>query len=71
MKSRAELLAELEEKRRENNNIPMDLEELSIAAPEQAGGYDPYDNPSLGKELPDDADITERRRRIMLRNRGR
>jgi hypothetical protein len=71
MKSRAELLAELEEKRLENNKIPMDLEVFSIAEPESEGGYDPYDNPSLGKEMPDDADITERRRRILLRLRGR
>ena len=71
MKSRAELLAELEEKRLENNRIPTDLNVLSIEEPEAAGGYDPYDNPSLGKEMPDDADITERRRRILLRNRGR
>lgn len=71
MKSRAELLAELEEKRLENNKIPMDLEAFSIAEPESQVGYDPYDNPSLGKEMPDDADITERRRRILLRLRGR
>ena len=71
MKSRAELLAELEEKRLETNKIATDLEALSIDEPEAAGGYNPYDNPSLGKEMPDDADITARRRRIMLRNRGR
>ena len=71
MKSRAELLAELEEKRLENNKKATDLEALSIDEPDDAGGYDPYDNPSLGKEMPDDADITARRRRIMLRNRGR
>lgn len=71
MKSRAELLAELEEKRLEKNKIPLDLEVFSIAEPESEVGYDPYDNPSLGKEMPDDADITERRRRILLRLRGR
>lgn len=71
MKSRAELLAELEEKRLENNKIPMDLEVFSIAEPESEVGYDPYDNPGLCKEMPDDADITERRRRILLRVRGR
>ena len=71
MKSRAELLAELEEKRRENKQIASDIQVLSLEEPEAAGGYDPYDNPSLGKEMPDDADITARRRRIMLRNRGR
>ena len=71
MKSRAELLAELEEKRLENNKIQSNLEELSISEPESAGGYDPYDNPSLCKEIPDGADITSRRRRIALRNRRR
>ena len=69
MKSRAELLAELEEKRLENNKIEHDLNEFSIAEPEAADGYDPYDNPSLGKELPDGADITARRREILLRHR--
>ena len=69
MKSRAELLAELEEKRRENNKIRANLDELSIFEPEAAGGYNPYDNPSLGKTLPDDVDITARRRRILQRKR--
>lgn len=71
MKSRAELLAELEEKRLKNNNIQPEIEVFSLEEPEATGGYDPYDNPGLGKEMPDDADITERRRRIMLRMRGR
>ena len=69
MKSRAELLAELEEKRRENNEIRANLDRISILEPEAADGYDPYDNPSLGKTLPDDVDITARRRRILQRNR--
>ena len=71
MKSRAELLAELEEKRLENNKIHQNLNELSILEPESADGYDPYDNPSLCKEIPDGADITARRRQIALRNRRR
>ena len=69
MKSRAELLAELEEKRLENNRINNYPEVFSIEEPHL--GYDPYDNPSLGKEMPDDADITLRRRQILRRNRGR
>lgn len=69
MKSRAELLAELEEKRRENNKIRANLDSLSISEPEAARGYDPYNNPSLGKTLPDDVDITARRRRILQRKR--
>ena len=71
MKSRAELLAELEEKRWENKKIEHDLNEFSIAEPEAADGYNPYDNPSLGKELPDGADIAARRREILLRHRRR
>jgi hypothetical protein len=71
MKSRAELLAEIEEKRLENNEIKQDLNEFSIVEPEAADGYNPYDNPSLGKELPDGADITARRREILLRHRRR
>jgi hypothetical protein len=69
MKSRAELLAELEEKRLENNKIHANLNQLSISDPEADGGYDPYNNPSLGKILPDDVDITARRRRILRRKR--
>ena len=69
MKSRAELLAELEENRRENNEIRANLDRISILEPEAADGYDPYDNPRLGKTLPDDVDITARRRRILQRKR--
>jgi len=69
MKSRAELLTEIEEKRIESNKIKPNLNELSISETEASGGYNPYDNPSLGKELPDDADITARRREILQRLR--
>ena len=69
MNSRAELLAELEEKRLESNNIQGNLNELSLAEPEAGDGYNPYNNPGLGKELPDDADITARRREILGRRR--
>lgn len=70
MKSRAELLAEIEEKRLESKKIQSNLNELSLADPEAGDGYNPYNNPGLGKELPDDADITARRREI-LRSRRR
>jgi len=69
MTSRAELLAELEEKRLETKKIETDLNDLSISEPDAADGYNPYDNPGLGKELPDDTDITARRREIMQRLR--
>lgn len=69
MKSRAALLAEIEEKRLESNKIEINLNELSLSSPEAGDGYNPYDNPGLGKELPDGADITARRREIMQRLR--
>ena len=70
MKSRAELLAELEENRLKSNGMQGGVNELSLIEPEAADGYNPYDNPGMGKELPDDADITARRREI-LRRRAR
>ena len=69
MNSRAELLAEIEEKRLESNEIQSTLNELSLRDPEAGDGYNPYDNPGLGKELPDDTDITARRREILGRGR--
>jgi len=69
MNSRAELLAEIEEKRLESNEMKTTLNELSLTDPEAGDGYNPYDNPGLGKELPDDADITARRREILGRGR--
>ena len=69
MKTRAELLAELEEKRLENNKIRANLEELSINEPEATGGYNPYDNPSLAKAVRDANDITYRRRQAERRKR--
>lgn len=69
MTSRAELLADLEEKRQETKEIEATVNDFSISEPEAADGYNPYDNPGLGKEMPDDADITARRRKIMQRLR--
>lgn len=67
MKSRAELLAEIEENRLINKGILPKVNDVSLLEPEAGGGYNPYDNPGLGKELPDGADITSRRREIMRR----
>lgn len=69
MKSRAELLAEIEENRWKNNAVQQEPNEFSLAEPEVAPGYDPYDNPGLGKELPDGADIAARRRELLARKR--
>ena len=69
MKSRAELLAEIEENRLESNEIQENLDELSISEPATVDGYNPYDHPGQRKEIPDGTDITARRREIYLRNR--
>ncbi len=70
MKSRQQLLAEIEEKLWKNNEIDNDLDTVSLTGPDAAPGYDPYDNPGRGKEVPDGTDITARRRKIRSR-RGR
>jgi hypothetical protein len=70
MTSRAELLAEIEENRLKNKEITKEVDELSISGTDEPAGYNPYDNPSLGKEIADGADITARRRRLLLGNRG-
>ena len=69
MKSRAELLAEIEENRLESNKLEGNLNELSIAEPDDPSGYNPYDHPGQPKEIPDDVDITARRREIFRRYR--
>ena len=69
MKSRAELLAEIEENRLKNKRLECDIEVLSIAEPETPSGYNPYDHPGQPKEIPDDTDITARRREILQRYR--
>ena len=69
MKSRAELLAEIEENRLKNRGITQEVKDISLIEPEAADGYNPYNNPGLGKELPDGADITARRREILRRRR--
>ena len=69
MKSRAELLAEIEENRLESKEIKGNLNELSISEPDIEDGYNPYDHPGLRKEIRDGADISARRRELFLRNR--
>ena len=69
MKTRAELLAEIEEKRIENSGLRAELKEISLQDPEARGGYDPYDNPGLRKEVRDSAALVSRRRRILQRKR--
>ncbi len=71
MKSRAELLAEIEEKRLEDNRLSEEVNVLSIEEPDAGSGYDPYDYPGRSKELPDGADITLRRQAVMRRKRRR
>ena len=69
MKSRAELLAEIEENRLKTKELQGNLNEFSISEPGATDGYNPYDHPGQPKEIPDGADITARRREIFLRNR--
>jgi len=69
MKSRAELLAEIEENRIESKEIKNNLDELSIVEPGTEDGYNPYDHPGQRKAIPDGADIIARRRELFLRNR--
>ena len=63
------MLAEIEENRLENKEIRGDLNKLSILESGATDGYNPYDHPGQPKEIPEDADITTRRREIFLRNR--
>jgi hypothetical protein len=70
MTSRAELLAALEEKRWENNNVEQLVDGFSLEGPDSSG-YDPYDNPGLGKEIPDGVDIAAHRRKRARRGRRR
>ncbi len=69
MVSRAGLLAEIEENRLKNKRIERKLDDKSEVEPEATGGYDPYDNPSLGKEVRDGAELVARRRAILDRKR--
>ncbi len=71
MKSRAELLAEIEEKRLQDKRLDNKVNALSLEEPDAAQGYNPYDHPGRSKELPDGADITLRRRAIMRRKSRR
>ena len=71
MKSRAELLAEIEEKRLNDKRLDSKVNALSLEEPDAAQGYNPYDHPGRSKELPDGADITLRRRAIMRRKSRR
>ena len=71
MKSRAQLLAELEEKRLQDKRLSRKPDALSLEEPDATRGYDPYDHPGRCKELPDGADITLRRRAIMRRKSRR
>ncbi len=71
MKSRAELLAEIEEKRLQDKRLKHEFNALSIEEQDVEHGYNPYDHPGRPKELPDGADITLRRRAIMRRKSRR
>ncbi|HEY5641789.1 MAG TPA: hypothetical protein VIS31_02850 [Woeseiaceae bacterium] len=51
MRSRAGLLAELEENRQKNKDLKKNVTGLEVEAPDPDAGYDPYDNPGLERAL--------------------
>jgi len=61
MRSRAKLLAELEEKGLKNNELSALAEESGSVATSAEEGYDPYDNPGVHKSMPDEVAFTARR----------
>ena len=61
MRSRAKLLAELEEKSQKNKQLDIGRDELSVMEPSLEEGYDPYDNPGTHRGMPDAADMAARR----------
>jgi len=63
MRSRAELLAELENNRHKNKKLRTEVNTLSILDGESGQGYDPYDNPGTSRELPDGIDPGARHRK--------
>jgi len=69
MKSRAELLAELDETSHKNNELGATPDGLQVLEPGAVGGYNPYDNPGVHK--PSDINDTLRRRAILRRKRRR
>jgi hypothetical protein len=69
MKSRAQLLAEIEDKRLENKEFSDESKLDSKSWPDALKGYDPYDNPGCAKPFHDGSGIAPRRRRAGMRNR--
>lgn len=69
MKTRAELLADIEEKRQKNKGIEPTPEVMVVAEAALGKGYDPYDNPGMRKQQPDGVDVTARRRAMFARKR--
>ena len=49
MPSRHHLLADLEEKRRKNEEAGVEVLSWELAPASAESGYDPYDNPGAGK----------------------
>jgi hypothetical protein len=70
MKTRAELLANIEEKRIKNKDLETKVDLVSEYEA-GGGGYDPYDNPGICRELPNGADAGRRADRFRMRQRRR
>ena len=68
MTTRAELLAQLEEKIIKNKGLETKVNVVSELESAD-GGYDPYDNPGTRRELPDGSDVGRRGAGLRLRQR--
>jgi hypothetical protein len=62
MSSRHHLLAEIEEKRRREEEQPLEVLSWDLVEAAPAIGHNPYDNPGTGKEV-DDSSFSRKRRR--------
>jgi hypothetical protein len=62
MSSRHNLLAEIEEKRRREEEKPLEVLSWDLVETTSSAGHNPYDNPGTGKEARDSRFIGKRRR---------
>lgn len=62
MSSRHHLLAEIEDKRRREEEKPLEILSWDLVEMTPTDGHDPYDNPGTGKAMDDSRLIGKRRR---------
>jgi hypothetical protein len=63
MSSRHHLLAEIEEKRRREEEKPLEVLSWDLVETTSTAGHNPYDNPGTGKQTDRSRFIGKRRRR--------